>query len=248
MGAKAILMAMTESGLNFFLAGDVLRVTPRERITDETRNLIRAHKPELVALLRGMDESANQVTDLPGTKLTDHQESSPGRAIVTNQCSSPGIAMDTNPEVNGLAVDPDEDSYRKRSAIAEFDGGIPRVWAEGLARLCVMPRPEDISPRQWELIVKAAGMFADRWAAKAYSLGWTTEEVFGVHHSGPMVRFGSMGLVFLLADPRTTLESLDAEKATFLVGDREARQTFRRDTFNMDRSKTRLVWEPQKGG
>ncbi|MBF0173031.1 MAG: AAA family ATPase, partial [Magnetococcales bacterium] len=78
------------------------------------------------------------------------------------------------------------DEPQERSAIAEFDGGIPRVWAEGLARLCVMPRPEDIPLRQWELIVKAAGMFADRWTAKASSLGWTTEEVFGVHHSGPM--------------------------------------------------------------
>ncbi|MBF0424009.1 MAG: hypothetical protein HQL73_13570 [Magnetococcales bacterium] len=56
-----------------------------------------------------------------------------------------------------------------------------------------------------------------------------------------------MGLIMVLADDRVTLESLDTEKATLLVGNRGARQVFRRDYFNMDRSKLRLVWETQEG-
>ncbi|MBF0437299.1 MAG: hypothetical protein HQL77_18305 [Magnetococcales bacterium] len=257
MGTKEMLMTMTESGLNLSLVGDSLRASPRELLTDETRNLIRANKPELIKLLQEISEPGNQVsmqpdstqaTTIPDTKPTNPQESPPGGQPDTTPALVP-IPAGSMPEQQPVTDDQtwDEDAYQERAAIVEHDGGIPREWAEGVARLCTMPRPEDIPPGQWELIVKAAGAFADRWAKEASSLGWTTEEVFGVHHAGPMVRFGSMGLVFLLADPRTTLESLDADKATFLAGDRGARQTFRRDTFNMDQSKIRLVWENQKG-
>ncbi|MBF0414142.1 MAG: hypothetical protein HQL79_00015 [Magnetococcales bacterium] len=261
MATQEILMTMTESGLNLSLAGDSLRVSPRELLTDETRKLIRANKPELIKLLQEIAETGNQVsmqpystqaTAIPDTKPTDPQESSPGRQPDITPAPVPSakpVPAKSMPEQQPVTDDQtwDEDAYQERAAIVEHDGGIPREWAEGVARLCTMARPGDIPRERWEAITRAASAFADRWAKEASSLGWTTEEVFGVHRAGPMVRFGSMGLVFLLADPRTTLESLDADKATFLAGDRGARQTFRRDTFNMDQSKLRLVWETQKG-
>ncbi|MBF0424008.1 MAG: hypothetical protein HQL73_13565, partial [Magnetococcales bacterium] len=148
--------------------GEVLRVTPRELLTDETRNLILAHKPELVELLRGMAGTGNQVTVLPSTAPTDPQESSPGREAEDNPVPVP----DADPQQW------DEDAYQERAAIVEHEAGVPQAWAEGLAQLCAMDRPKDISPKRWEAIVDAAGVFVDHWAAKASSLGWDYRRSF----------------------------------------------------------------------
>ena len=51
MGAPDLLHALQGQGLRVWAKGDRLLVAPKERITDETRALIRAHKAELLAAL-----------------------------------------------------------------------------------------------------------------------------------------------------------------------------------------------------
>jgi len=41
------------------------------------------------------------------------------------------------------------DAEEERAAIAEYDGGAPRAWAEALARLDPNKPPGDVPPRRW---------------------------------------------------------------------------------------------------
>jgi hypothetical protein len=49
MGAPDLLARLSGLGLRLTREGDGIRVAPRSALTDETRNLIRAHKAELLA-------------------------------------------------------------------------------------------------------------------------------------------------------------------------------------------------------
>lgn len=51
MGAPDLLHALQSQGLRVWAKGDRLLVAPKERITDETRALIREHKAELLQAL-----------------------------------------------------------------------------------------------------------------------------------------------------------------------------------------------------
>jgi hypothetical protein len=66
------------------------------------------------------------------------------------------------------------DAFQERAAIVEYDAGVPRAWAEGLARLDSMAPPLGIHAHRWQRLVDNAGQFIDRWAAKAAALGWDT--------------------------------------------------------------------------
>ncbi|MBF0110881.1 MAG: hypothetical protein HQL76_17070 [Magnetococcales bacterium] len=153
------LQSLREVGLNFSLAGDILRVTPREKLTDETRSLIRAHKNELINMLR-----AEAPAD-PGSKPS----LPPGRMISERDS---GHQTESSLACGG-------EVFEERAAIIEHEGGIPREWAEELARLCTRPRPENFSPERWARRLATAALFTKRWAAKAVHYGWTAAEFFG---------------------------------------------------------------------
>ena len=91
-----------------------------------------------------------------------------------------------------------QDLFDERAAIAEFEGGIPRAWAEGFARLQMTACPAAMRPDRWRQMIDDAGRFLDRWAAKAAALGWDTASVFGVHADRPIERVDCAGLVWLL--------------------------------------------------
>ncbi len=136
-----------------------------------------------------------------------------------------------------------QNGFSERSAIIQYDGRLPKSWAEGLAKLCTMDTPRDITVPQWESIVKVAALFADSWAMKAMSLGWTVEEIFGIHKICPSRRFGSMGLVYCLATtPADKMLKIDARQATIvtLLG---TENTFSREDFNMNDSALRRLWD-----
>ncbi|MBF0131163.1 MAG: hypothetical protein HQL75_01075 [Magnetococcales bacterium] len=226
MGVQHVFESLKKSGLKVsILDGDQLLVTPREKITAESRAMIREHKAGLVRLLQGV--ATGTPNPPPGRPTTFLQE--------------PGTPTpDSHNQAEESLIMTGEDAFQERSSIIESEGRIPRDWAEGLARIATMDRPNDIPPRRWEMIVKTAAIFAERWAAEASRLGWTTEEVFGIHQHGPNVRFDSMGLVYSLADDRVSLESIDHEKAVIRVNN-GAVQTFRREPSG--RSAVRLLWD-----
>jgi hypothetical protein len=51
------------------------------------------------------------------------------------------------------------DAQEGRAAIVEHDGGIPRAWAEGFARLHPDHPPSDVPPRRWHTFVDDCGRF-----------------------------------------------------------------------------------------
>src|SRR5690349_17244654 len=61
----------------------------------------------------------------------------------------------------------------ERAAIPEYDGGIPRLWAEGFARLHHDRPPGDVPPKRWVALINDIGRFLDsQFCAIAAALGW----------------------------------------------------------------------------
>jgi hypothetical protein len=82
------------------------------------------------------------------------------------------------------------DAEEERAAIIEYDGGAPRAWAEGLARLDPNKPPEHVPPHRWLRFIDDCGRFLDGgWADKAAAFGWEPCDLFGCnpkrHHTFP---------------------------------------------------------------
>lgn len=93
----------------------------------------------------------------------------------------------------------------ERAALIEA-GGLPRAWAEGLAKLTSGPPPEAWGP-DWALVRDGLLRFADRlaadpWAAKALRMGWTATDLFGVHPRAPGARMDCRGAATFIADAK----------------------------------------------
>jgi hypothetical protein len=89
-----------------------------------------------------------------------------------------------------------DEAEEERAAIAEYDGGAPRVWAEALARLDPARPPCDISPVGWLRFIDDCGRFLDDgWAARAEALGWGPLELFGCNRDKPFARISQAGLL-----------------------------------------------------
>jgi hypothetical protein len=105
------------------------------------------------------------------------------------------------------------EAHEERSAIIEFDGGAPREWAEGLARLDPARPPADVPPRRWLQFLNDCGHFLDSgWADKAAALGWSASDLFGCDRHRPWARIDQAGLLWLIAGRR--LLALTADSAT----------------------------------
>ena len=133
--------------------------------------------------------------------------------------------------------------FEERAAIIEFDGNVPREWAEGLARLCVMACPETVSEKRWQQAIDAAGIFCDQgWAAKASVLGWSVHDIFGVDRLKPNATVHTAGLIWLMRGRKIAEMLLDT---IILETENGSRQTYRpqRDTSNATRRI--LLWESE---
>lgn len=85
-------------------------------------------------------------------------------------------------------------------AVALEATGLPRVWAEPLSKLLCGPPPGDFEDAYWARVLAGGNRFADQWAAKAYALGWTAKEVFGLDDRKPAARHDMKGVAWLLTD------------------------------------------------
>jgi hypothetical protein len=113
----------------------------------------------------------------------------------------------------------------ERAAYLEFDAGLPRAWAEPFARLLCGNSPAGYTAERWQCTVDAALTFADKWAAEAYQLGWTVEDVCGLHPIAPAARNDCKGIAWLL--DRARVAAIDANGAD-IVTEGGARQRFYR--------------------
>ncbi|MCH8172267.1 MAG: hypothetical protein IIA70_03055 [Proteobacteria bacterium] len=108
-------------------------------------------------------------------------------------------STDGNPIVTSVAIVTTLNSNKtERAAIHEYEGGLPREWAEAFANLQFMDRPDQYTTAEWEEVINDAGLFADKWAARARDLGWTIMDIFAVHKSGSRKRLDGEGVILSL--------------------------------------------------
>jgi hypothetical protein len=87
----------------------------------------------------------------------------------------------------------------ERAAIVEYDGGIPRAWAEGFARLHPDRPPGDVPANRWVAFIDDVGRFLDGpVCAVAAALGWGPYDLFGADRDRPFARIDQAGLLWLL--------------------------------------------------
>jgi hypothetical protein len=139
----------------------------------------------------------------------------------------------------GVITAPWGDTEEERAAIIEHDGGVPRLWAEALARLNPNRPPCNMSPKRWLQFIDDCGRFLDGgWATRAEALGWGPLELFGCDRVKPFARLDRAGLLWLLNGGK--LIALTAATATIeTIGG--ARQTYRRRPIEVDA--VALAWE-----
>jgi hypothetical protein len=112
---------------------------------------------------------------------------------VAGETGNPPPSADTAPAIWGEAE-------AERAAIIEHDGGIPRDWAAGFARLDRDRPPGDVPPRRWQRFVDDVGLFLDGpFGAVAAAFGWGALDLFGCGCDRPFARIDQAGLLWLLA-------------------------------------------------
>jgi hypothetical protein len=131
------------------------------------------------------------------------------------------------------------DAHEERAAIVEHDGGAPRAWAEGFARLDPNNPPGDVPLRRWLRFIDDGGRFLDGgWVDTAAAFGWGPLDLFGCDRERPFARIDHLGLLWLL-DGGTVLELHRDHAIIETLGG--ARQTYRRRPVEVGR--VMLAWE-----
>jgi hypothetical protein len=134
------------------------------------------------------------------------------------------------------------DAEDERAAIIEHDGGVPRDWAEGFARLDPDLPPPYVPPPRWRLFIDDCGRFLDGgFAAHAAALGWGPHDLFGCDRDRPVARVDQAGLLWLLRGHRLVALTADTAVVETPTG---ARQTYRRRPHAPGRA---LAWELTSG-
>lgn len=112
----------------------------------------------------------------------------------------------------------------ERAAIVQFEGGIPREWAEGFARLNPDRPPDDVPLRRWRQFIDDVGHFLDSpFCEAAAALGWRPHDLFACDRDRTFSRGDQAGLLWLLngdklvmlAENAATIETPDGERHTF---------------------------------
>lgn len=165
----------------------------------------------------GAPQENENAPDANPPKLTE-----PG--FVGSVSAPAGHRKDSDPVLSVLSVPhaplpekftaPDDPAEIVERAALMEDGGLPRAWADGLARLALMPPPEGWG-RDWRTVRDGILRFADRlaadpWVTKAHRLGWTAVDLFGVDPAALAARLDCRGAATFVGDAEICLITADA--------------------------------------
>jgi hypothetical protein len=92
--------------------------------------------------------------------------------------------------------------------LATLHSGVPNDWDECIAELTSKPAPDGLPPQRWAVLCNGAERFAQEWAAKATSLGWSFEELFALRD--PFVNGSLQGAAWFIGDSTVTAVTADA--------------------------------------
>jgi hypothetical protein len=96
----------------------------------------------------------------------------------------------------------------KSAASLETLGDAPYEWREHIRGLNSTPCPEGFPPERWLVLRNGAVGFAQQWAAKAMSLGWTFDELFALRE--PFANVSLQGAAWFVGDATVTAVTADA--------------------------------------
>ena len=233
---------MPASSFVAWAGSPVIGVTRVTRVTEPDRTNVSATSratipatpdsaPGVAGVAHG-DSRAGAVT--PATRAATGGVPQINHADQGGNPSNPGHPVDCS-DARPLAVALDEE----RAALIEHEGGIPREWAEGFARLDADSPPADVPPQRWRQFVDDTGLFLDAgWAAKAAALGWGPLDLFGCNRERPFARIDHAGLCWLINSNKLVALS---ESAAFIETRTGVRQTYRRKPVSD--GETALAWE-----
>jgi hypothetical protein len=212
MGAAEALKTARSCGVGLRVDGDHLVLKTSAPPPPFVVDLLRRHKAEIMLLLRPAGDSQSSAST--NTDLPD--------------ASAAG----------GTA-----DAFEGRAALGEFDAGIPRAWAEGFAALHQAKPPAwaILRPEAWPDLIKAVGLFLDRWGAQAAQLNWDAINLFGASPRAPLGRVDQQGLVFFLQDGCEIVAM--TENTASIRRPSGVTQTFRRPSKNAREPRTAPIWE-----
>ena len=126
----------------------------------------------------------------------------------------------------------------ERAAHIEYDGNVPRAWAEGFARLDPDRPPGDVPLLRWQRFVDDVGLFLESpFCAVAAALGWGPFDLFGCDRDRPFARIDQAGPLWLLNGNRLVML---AENTATIETRTSTRQTFRCKLTELGRV---LAWE-----
>jgi hypothetical protein len=81
-------------------------------------------------------------------------------------------------------------------------------WREAIEQLLSRPRPLAESDERWARACRGTEQFAQRWAAKAMSLGWSLDELFALVE--PFANGSLQGAAWFVGDSTITAVTADA--------------------------------------
>ena len=190
-------------------------------------------------------------------KFTETLKSAAAECLPPKLPKAPKLASDTGARVaalgglgalarsrtknqnSALPLSPWTDAHEERAAVAEHDGGVPRAWAEGLARLDPANPPADVPARRWLRFIDDCGNFLNaNWDVRAAALGWGPFDLFGCDRQRPFARIDHLGLLWL-CDGGDVVE-LHRDRA-ILKSKGGAFQSYRRGSVEVGR--VVLPWE-----
>lgn len=193
-------------------------------VTAATSSLPAATKGKFVAgPLATREMSSELVANAPATKVSLVAGQNPYVAAVA------GVANEKQgyPQTDQNAkIETDEAAaFEERAAVIEYDGDVPRAWAEALARLDPGCPPADVPPKRWVLFLNDCGAFVDSaWVNRAIDLGWTPLDLFGCHETKPYARLSHCGLLWFVKGRR--ILSMETDRA--LIETENGRVAYRR--------------------
>jgi hypothetical protein len=176
----------------------------------------------------------------PGTlaALATLESARPGNGNVSFGSALAKAAKLANLSPAGVRVNGWGATQEERAAIVEYDGNIPRAWAEGFARLDLNRPPGAVPTKRWRCFVDDVGRFVDGpFCAVAATLGWGSFDLFGCDRTRPFARIDQAGLLWLLNGDKLIALTENTASIETQTG---ARQTYRRKPNEPGRV---LAWE-----
>jgi hypothetical protein len=136
--------------------------------------------------------------------------SEPAQSVATFAYVAKGASQTTKLQIQPACLpDSNEIQADERAAIAEIDGGVPRVYADAFAGL-QLQQPISVGKAAWERAVYDAGLFLDQWGSLANEFQWTPGDLFDVPHDakpGGLIWFLQGEPVRALGHPHAITES-----------------------------------------